>query len=378
MKENKLLESILGKDLVELPVLNIELLGNTLLAWLVFLAAGLFFFLVGKMTLSFIIAKLRKVSERYNSTALDVVRDVIDETSTLFLFVVSFVTASSVLTLSVATRGNVKTLFILAFLVQAGVWLSDAANIFIKKYFRARYGDNPTFLSTLGLIKFALRTIIWSIVTLLILDNFGIDITALVAGLGVGGIAVALAVQNILGDLLGSLSIVLDKPFVVDDFIIVDGFMGSVEHIGIKTTRVRSLSGEQLIFPNSDLLSSRIRNFKRMNERRVAFNLGVIYQTSSDQLKKIPDMIRNAIEANDQTRFDRSHFKGFGASSLDFETVYYVLTPDYAIYMDIQQAINLELFENFKEAGIEFAYPTQTLFIESEESSEEDAKVNCA
>ena len=202
------------------------------------------------------------------------------------------------------------------------------------------------------------------LVALVALDTAGIDITALVAGLGVGGIAVALAVQNILGDLFASLSIVLDKPFVIGDFIIVGDMMGTVEHIGMKTTRVRSLSGEQLVFSNTDLLSSRIRNYKRMQERRALFRFGVTYQTSRDLLARIPEVVREVIEGRDETRFDRAHFAGFGDSSLDFEVVYYMLVPDYNAYMDTQQAVNLELVGRFEEIGIDFAYPTRTVFVE--------------
>jgi small-conductance mechanosensitive channel len=204
----------------------------------------------------------------------------------------------------------------------------------------------------------------------LALDNLGVNVTALVAGLGVGGVAVALAVQNILGDLFASLSIVLDKPFVLGDFIIVGELLGAVENIGIKTTRVRSLSGEQLIFSNNDLLNSRIRNFGRMAERRVVFQLGVVYGTPKAKLEQIPAIIRSAIEAQQQTRFDRSHFAGYGDFSLDFENVYYVLDRDYNVYMDIQQAINLEIYGRFAEDGIEFAYPTQTLYLQREQRAE--------
>jgi len=179
------------------------------------------------------------------------------------------------------------------------------------------------------------------VVLLLALDTLGIDITALVAGLGVGGIAVALAVQKVLGDLFASLSIVLDKPFAVGDFLIIDQHMGSVEYVGLKTTRLRSLSGEQLVFSNSDLLGSRIRNYGRMYERRVVFNIGVTYQTPRDKLVMIPQILRAAIEAQKRTRFDRAHFKEFGDFALNFESVYYVVGPDYNTYMDIQQAINL-------------------------------------
>jgi len=195
------------------------------------------------------------------------------------------------------------------------------------------------------------------------LDNLGIDVTALVAGLGIGGVAVALAVQNVLGDLFASLSIILDKPFVIGDFLVIGEYMGSVEYVGLKTTRVRSLSGEQLVFSNSDLLKSRIRNYGRMYERRVVFNIGVTYDTPRELLKRIPGMIRAAVEAQDKTRFDRSHFMKYGDYALQFETVYYVLSPDYNVYMDIQQAIYLIIHEDFEQNHIDFAYPTQTLIV---------------
>jgi small-conductance mechanosensitive channel len=201
---------------------------------------------------------------------------------------------------------------------------------------------------------------------LLALDNLGFDITALVAGLGIGGIAVALAVQSVLGDLFASLSIVLDKPFVIGDFIIVDQYLGTVEHVGLKTTRIRSLSGEQVIFSNSDLLTSRVRNFKRMYERRIVFEVGVTYQTSYENVAAIPSMIRSIIEAQGETRFDRSHFKSYGDSSLVYETVYYVRSPDFNVYMDTQQAINLALYQEFAKRGIDFAYPTRTLYVHNE------------
>jgi small-conductance mechanosensitive channel len=167
----------------------------------------------------------------------------------------------------------------------------------------------------------------------------------------------------VLGDLFASLSIVLDRPFVIGDFIIVDDMVGTVEYVGLKTTRVQSLSGEQIVFANADLLNSRIRNFKRMYQRRIVFTLGVTYQTPRAQLEQIPSIIRAAVERQENARFDRSHFLSYGDFSLNFETVYHVLVPDYNVYMDIQQAINLEIHREFEAAGIEFAYPTQTLFM---------------
>jgi small-conductance mechanosensitive channel len=199
---------------------------------------------------------------------------------------------------------------------------------------------------------------------LLALDNIpGIEVDALIASLGIGGIAVALAAQNILGDLFASLSIVLDQPFVIGDSITVGEYVGTVEHIGLKSTRVRSLTGEQLIFSNSDLLNSRIRNYGRMEERRVSFTLGVTCQTPYEKLVEIPGMIQEIIAAQPQTRFGRAHFKAYGDFSLNFEIVYCMLTSDYDVFMDIQQGINLEILRRFAEEGIELAYPTQTVFV---------------
>jgi len=185
-----------------------------------------------------------------------------------------------------------------------------------------------------------------------------------VAGLGVGGIAVALALQNILGDVFASMSILLDKPFVTGDFITVDELMGTVEHVGLKTTRLRSLSGEQLVFANSDLLKSRIRNYQRMEERRVAFAVRLAYPTPAEKLAAIPAIVREIIDAQELARFGRSHFKSFGTFSLDFENVYYVKSPDYDTYMDVQQAINLAICRRFQEEGIEFAHPAQTAIVD--------------
>ena len=187
---------------------------------------------------------------------------------------------------------------------------------------------------------------------------------ALVAGHGIGGMAIALAVQNVLADVLAYVSIVADQPFADGDYLVVGDFSGTVEHIGIKTTRVRSLSGELIIFSNNDLLGSRVRNYRKMNERRAVFAIGVTYGTPHDVLKSIPDKFKAAIEAQEHTRFDRAHLKDFGDFSINFEIVYYMLEPAYATYMDTQQAINLAVYDDFTRSGIEFAFPTQTLFLQ--------------
>lgn len=214
-----------------------------------------------------------------------------------------------------------------------------------------------------GLITIV-RFVVWAIGIVFVLDNLGFKISAVVAGLGIGGMAVALAAQTVLKDLFSYVAILFDKPFEPGDFIIVDDKMGNVDKIGIKTTRLISLGGEQLIFSNTDLTDSRIQNYKRMQRRRVLFKIGVTYQTKKEQLEKIPTIIKDIISNTENVEFDRSHFSSFGASSLDFETVYYVVNREYLDYMNAQQEMNLKIFEEFSKEGIEFAYPTQTLFIE--------------
>lgn len=214
----------------------------------------------------------------------------------------------------------------------------------------------------------ALSAFLWVFAVVFLLDNFGFDISAVVAGLGVGGVAVALAAQAILGDLFSYFAIILDRPFEIGDFIIVGDVMGNIEHIGLKTTRLRSISGEEVILCNKDLTSSRVRNFKRMFQRRVVFRIGVVYETPLEKVRLIPQLIQNAIEQQADVRFDRAHFFQFGPHSLDFEAVYFVLDGDYTHYMDIQQAINLALIELFQREGIVFAYPTQVVLLRDGES----------
>lgn len=225
-----------------------------------------------------------------------------------------------------------------------------------------RSGSSAAAGSLTGL-RWLILLVAYALILLLALQNAGVDVTSLIAGLGIGGIAVALAMQNILGDLFASLTIALDKPFVIGDFIVVGSEMGTVENIGLKTTRVRSLSGEQLVFGNADLLSSRIRNYKRMTERRVVFGFGVVYDTPPETIEAISAIVRRAVEAQANVRFDRCHFYRFGASSLDFEAVYFINSPDYNAHMDAQQAVHLAIARAFRERHIEFAFPTQTVYV---------------
>lgn len=250
--------------------------------------------------------------------------------------------------------------------LQVGVWLSAACTVFITRHTR-KIEDNAAQVTALSAIKFIIKLVVWSVILLMILDNLGFDITAMIASLGIGGIAIALAAQNILGDLFAFFSIIVDKPFVQGDFIIVDDHLGTIEHIGIKTTRIRSLSGEQLIFSNQDLLTSRIRNFKRMQERRVVLEFGVTYQTPSADLEEIPEIIERHIDQEELARFDRAHLKGLGESSLKYEVVYWVLDPDFNIHMDVQQTLLLALVDEFRGRDIHFAFPTRTVHFGQDE-----------
>jgi small-conductance mechanosensitive channel len=296
----------------------------------------------------------------------DLLADILAKTKILTLLVISFYAGLNFLNLKPGIIALSYKIFIFVLILQAGFWAGSGINFWLGRAVKKRMSEDSSSATTISFLGFVARVFLWSIVLLLILDNLGVDITSLVAGLGIGGIAIALALQNILGDLFASLSIVLDKPFVIGDFIVVDDLMGTIEHIGLKTTRIRSISGEQMIFSNNDLLKSRIRNYKRMSERRIVFGFGVVYQTSLEKLKLIDKVIKEIIKDQSRARLDRVHFKEYGDFSLNFEVVYYVTNPEFGVYMDVQEAINLEMFRRFQEEGIEFAYPTQTLFIPRE------------
>lgn len=247
-----------------------------------------------------------------------------------------------------------------------------AINIIIRiidSAFRAfwlKKQDDEIRKKSLGGILNIFKGLVWGIGIIMLLDNLGFKVSAVIAGLGIGGIAVALAAQALLGDVFSYFAIFFDRPFEIGDFIIVGDMLGTVEYVGIKTTRLRSLGGEQLIFSNSDLTNSRVRNYKRMDKRRVVFKLGVVYSTTSAQVREIPKIIENIIKNTPDTVFDRAHFFSFADFSLVFEVVYYVLSSDYNKYMDIQQAINFAIKEEFEKRGIEFAFPTQTVYLNKE------------
>lgn len=348
---------------IQLDFMNQTILGNALMQWALAATALVLGFILLRLSKRLATNRLAALASTTDTQWDDIIVHAIEQTKTLFLFVASIFLSSMFLQLPDRVQSILKVTFIIFLLIQLGIWLTVITISIVEHYSKRTLVKNPAAATTMNAVGFISRIVIWSVIVLVALDSLGINVTTVVAGLGIGGVAVALAVQNILGDLFASLSIILDKPFVIGDFLIIDEHLGSVEYIGLKTTRIRSLSGEQLIFSNSDLLKSRIRNYGRMFERRVVFNIGVIYSTPRDKLKRIPELIRNAINAQEKTRFDRSHFMKYGDYALMFETVYYVKSPDYNIYMDIQQSIYFAIHEAFEREQIEFAYPTQKLFV---------------
>lgn len=280
-------------------------------------------------------------------------------------YIASFAIYIGLLQIELATnvRSNIDKAFILITIFQIAQLASIVITFIINKRLQSKAEDNLELASTINLLSLAIKLVVYSILFLVALNNLGVDVTALIAGLGVGGIAVALALQNILTDLFSSLTIVLDKPFIVGDFIVINELSGTIENIGLKTTRLKSISGEQLIFGNTDLLKSRIKNYKRMSERRILQNIKVTYQTSLEQLEIIPGIVKTILESIEDVRFDRCHFLRFQDSSLEFELVYWVISPDYVKYADCAQIINLKIFQEFIKNKIDFAHPTQTLFL---------------
>ncbi len=350
--------------------LHLKFLGNE---WVNWIAAALTFFvafLILRTARGILIRRLDVVSKQTATHLDDLALDLLKSTKTYSIAAVSLFAGVQLLSISAQASLVVGKGLILFLLIQSSVWGSRVITFWIERYMKKRANEDLAVATTVGLISFMAKVLLYSTILLLALSNFGINITALIAGLGVGGIAVALAAQNILGDLFASLTIVLDKPFIVGDFIIVGEFLGTIEHIGLKTTRLRSLSGEQLIFSNADLLQSRIRNYKRMNERRVVFSVRVVHQTPLEKIRRIPQLIRETVERNSLARFDRSHFNAIGDFALNVETVYWVKSPDYNVYMDVQQEFNLEILRRLREEGIHLAYPTQSVFLGSRRQSD--------
>jgi small-conductance mechanosensitive channel len=345
-------------------ILHFEFLGNGVLEWAYAVVTFLVTLTVLPIIKGFIGARRRRWTpqdrQQFHS-AIELTTQLVARTSRLFLWVVALYLASRDLAFTPRVERLLTVISVALFWLQVGLWAMAAVRFAIDLR-RARSAALDSVLTgSMDVIVFSAGLIVWAMVLLLALDNLGVQIKPLLAGLGIGGIAIALAVQTVLSDLLASMSIALDKPFGIGDFLTLDDYQGTVEHIGVKSTQLRSNSGEQIIISNADIVKARVRNFGRMRERRAVFQFGVNYDTTAQALGAIPTEVRRIVEAQPQTRFDRCHFLVYGDTALQFELVYFVLKPEFNVYADTQQAINLALLERFRELQIRLAAPTRTI-----------------
>jgi small-conductance mechanosensitive channel len=305
-----------------------------------------------------IASRYEKYAAAEHRMPLRLIAYLIGNTKQFLFFAIALYAAQTSLTLPATIRHIVSNIVLILILLQVGLWAGRAVRFYLEMKQLER-GADQVFAGSLDIINFVARMLIWSLLMLVALDNLGVNITALLAGLGVGGVAVALALQNILGDLFASLSIALDKPFVVGDSLVIDTFTGKVEHIGIKTTRLRSDTGEQIILSNADILKSRVRNFGRAQEQRALATIRVTYDTPADQLQGIPKLIEGIVRAQPNSRFERCHLKTLGDSALHFELSYFVQQPTLNPLLDVQQAVNFRIIDEFRRLGVKFAYQTE-------------------
>jgi small-conductance mechanosensitive channel len=341
-------------------------LGNPPRSWLVAMGLTALSLVVLKLIHQAGVSRLTRLALRTATELDDLLVEVLESTRFLVALAVSLYFGSYALDLSPLVEHYLRTALMLALLFQGAVWTTTGASFLMNRAIQRRRTTDMGSATALLAVNFVVKAALWSLFLLWALANLGVNVTGVVAGLGVGGIAVALAVQNILGDLFASLSIVLDKPFVIGEFIIVDEYLGTIERIGLKTTRIRSLWGEQVIISNGDLLKSRIKNYSRMRERRVQFGFQVPLETSAEALAAIGGWVKEIIQGVGRTRFDRAHFKETSNGVHVFEVIYYVLDPDYNIYMDIQQEINLGILRRFQAEGVRFAVPVRSLSLRRE------------
>ncbi|MBQ5946888.1 mechanosensitive ion channel family protein [Massilia sp. ST3] len=342
--------------------MNHIILGNPVTDWLIALVAAVAVAAGLDAVKAILVRRIRSLTAERASRPRGVLVAALSSTRLLVLAILGLYAGASLLALPDKAQLFIGRAAIAAILVQCAIWGDHGVRSWLAST-RAQQADDPGRATSSAAIGFLLRVLLWAVVVLMILDNLGVNITTLVASLGIGGIAVALAVQSILGDLFASLSIVLDKPFVIGDFIIVDNAMGTVEHVGLKTTRVRSLGGEQIVFSNAALLKSRIHNLRRMEARRVVFGLEVSHETPEPSLRALPGLIEAIVAAQPQVRFDRAHFKGMTAPAFSYEVVYFVDTADYRVFMDVQQEIYLRIVAMLAEQGVKLALPAQTVHL---------------
>jgi small-conductance mechanosensitive channel len=354
----------------KLGALEALLLGIPPTEWLI---AGIVGFVVWAalwILRDLIASRYKKYSTARNPTLFRLIGYLIGNTTQLFFFAVALDAAQASLTLPERVQRVVSNTAMILILIQIGLWAGRTVRFYLEMKELER-GADRVFSGSLDIISFVARMLIWSVLILLGLENLGINITALLAGLGVGGVAVALALQNVLGDLFASLSIALDKPFVIGDSLMIDSFIGKVEHIGIKTTRLRSESGEQIILSNADILKSRVRNFGRLPQQRILATIRLGFDTPTDTLKALPQLLENVVREHPQARFERCHLKTLGESAFQFELSYFVQQPATNPMLDLQQAVNFRIIDELRRLQVEFAYPAQLVLVERHRSAVE-------
>lgn len=337
--------------------------GNSIRAWLIAGLIAVVIYAVLAIARRLLISRLGALAARTETDIDDAIVDLIKNTRAFFIAAVAGGAALRGLEVHAKLVGPLSALLQLLVLVQVGVWISGLIGFIVERAMtKRRETADRIGIAAVRAIGVTIKVVSWIVIAIVAVQFiFDKPVTALVTGLGVGGIAIALAVQNILGDLLAAVAIVFDRPFDVGDTIAVDSLVGTVEQIGLKTTRLRSVTGEQLILGNGELLKSKLRNYKRMYERRALMNIDITYDTPPKVIEQIPAMMKEIVEAQKSVRFERSHFAGFEESALRIETVYFVLDPDYTRFMDVQQAVNLEVLRRFTAQGIKFAFPTSKM-----------------
>tara|TARA_B110000116_G_scaffold43141_1_gene35600 strand:+ start:4806 stop:5849 length:1044 start_codon:yes stop_codon:yes gene_type:complete len=334
---------------------------NRTLDWTV--AALLVLSVIGvlKLLISTIATRMALSSKKTETKLDDLILRCLENVKTISIVFFGFYLGALNLNLPTVVDEFLQKGLILVFLLQGALWANTVVNHILTDWAREKYSGDSTISTALGSIGFLVRGAVWAMFLMLALDNVGLDVGPLIASLGIGGVALALALQNVLGDLFASFSIVFDKPFVVGDFIETGGFEGRVQHVGLKTTRLEALSGEQLIVSNSDLLSSRIRNFEKRAKRRISFILRVVYDTPSEKLEKIPGILREIIKKQKVAQFDRAFLTKLGTHGINFEAVYFIEAPDLSSFGTVNHDINMGIIEKFGLEGIEFAVTSKTI-----------------
>jgi small-conductance mechanosensitive channel len=338
------------------------LLSNSLMDWLIAAIVAAAVWSALWIMRRLIASRYKKYADTQRRMPIRLIAYLIGNTKQILFIAVALYAAQASLTLPDRVQHLVSNIVLILILCQAGLWAGRSVHFYLEMKELER-GADRVFAGSLDIINFVARMLIWSLVILVALDNLGVNITALLAGLGVGGVAVALALQNVLGDLFASLSIALDKPFVVGDSLVIDTYIGKVEHIGIKTTRLRSETGEQIILSNADILKSRVRNFGRAQEQRALATIRVTYDTPADKLHEIPKLLESIVRGQENARFERCHLKTLGDSALLFELSYFVQQPNLNPLLDLQQAVNFRIIDEFRRIGVEFDYPTQRVIL---------------